>query len=110
MGKVLLRTAEAGSRLKVLGETPEPLKLKVLGTTYPISPIVIDGLDADLNISGPLLKTLGWILNLAEGTITDAAGNKIPLAGSPMMGPAVQAIRLPGPIGRYPSNKEMRKA
>ena len=52
----------AGADLHVLGETEEPLimKLKHTGKTYATRPAVIRGMHSTFNLSGPWLKTMGW--------------------------------------------------
>ena len=55
-------SVRAGADLHVLGETKEPLimKLKHTGKTYTTRPAVIRGMHSAFNLSGPWLKTRGW--------------------------------------------------
>ncbi len=55
-------SVRAGADLHVLGETREPLtmKLKHTGKTYTTRLVVIGGMHSAFNLSGPWLKTMGW--------------------------------------------------
>ena len=51
-------TAKTGASMRVVGQTIQPLTLRVAGLAKALRfrPVVLDGLDMDLNLSGPFLK------------------------------------------------------
>ncbi len=55
-------SVRAGANLHMLGETKEPLimKLKHTSKTYTTRPTVIRGMHLAFNLSRPWLKTMGW--------------------------------------------------
>ena len=94
IGNLRVHTAQEGAYLKVLGEAPKPLALKVRDNVFSLQPMVVDGLQADLNLSGPLMKLLGWTVDFAKGRISDCRGLDCKLVeGS---SPQVASIRVKG--------------
>ena len=55
-------TAKAGTSLSVLGETREPLRLRIkqTGQELRFRPVVVKGLSMDVNFSGPWLRAHHW--------------------------------------------------
>ncbi len=56
-----LGTAKQGANLKVLGETKAPVKVRfgAQEQTFKVKPVVIEGLNMKMNLSGPFLKQHG---------------------------------------------------
>lgn len=81
---VKLCTADETKTLNVWGEMPVNVTFCVNESKkrFKLKPIVIEGLASGLNIGGPLLAALGWSLNPARGTVTDARGHALKLCAS----------------------------
>ena len=87
-----LDSAADDQKLTLLGETPLPVLLRVRQTSLELQPIVIKGLRADLNISGPLCQILGWSIDTANNQIVDREGFAFKL--HPSQKQSLQAINL----------------
>jgi len=69
-----IETAGADTKLSILGETPEPVFMRVRQLSAEIQPIVVKDLAADFNISGPMCALLGWTVEPAKGQIVCKSG------------------------------------
>ena len=64
-------TAKEGASLRVLGETRQPLSLRIAqtGQTFRFTPAVVKGLSMDVNLSHPWLAVRGWDHLHSEGCL-----------------------------------------
>ncbi len=136
-GHPQVTSMRAGADLHVLGETKEPLimKLKHTSRTYTTRPAIIRGMHSVFNLSGPWLKTMGWDDLHSQGCLM-IDGQPVPLVHhtaaapqvsevyviskvtiAPRMGQAVEVVvpdirgrqTIPGP-GCTELNERMKKA
>ncbi len=86
-------SVRAGADLHVLGETKEPLvmKLRHTGQTYTTWPAVIRGMHLAFNLSGPWLKTMGWDDLHSQGYLR-INGQPVPLVHHAAAAPQVSEV------------------
>ena len=74
-----LATADQTADLKVLGQLPGPLIFRAGEGRYRVRPVVIEGLNGHMNLSGPWMAHQDWTLRPKRGQAFDASGKLLPL-------------------------------